>query len=79
MILVLEDRYKPPLSNDTRNVQLPTIWRHNDVLMTSELWKWGFTDFHWKQTIFSSFRQKSHGQSPLVGVEADAFKGLKSW
>ena len=59
MILELEDRYEFSLSIYTKKYQKPSIWRHNDVLMTSESRKTGFYGFLMKIGKISNFRQKS--------------------
>ena len=48
MILVLEDRYESLFSIDTKKIPVVLIWRHNDVLMTSESRKTGFYGFRMK-------------------------------
>ena len=60
MILLLEDKYGPLLSIHIKKVPITFIWRHNDVLMTSEPKNHGFyTVFFTENADFQIFT-KNH-------------------
>ena len=69
MILVLEDRDEPLFLNiDTTNVPIAL---HNDVLMTSELQKFGFYGFLLKTGWFFKYLPKILGICDFDGIFAN--------